>query len=86
MSHYHHPSSIVAPNHQGAVVLKRRMRAVWLGAVEERRRMKGCRGTGDGGGGDGDDGEPCGVGCVTASIGQLDVFDLVQLSRMSNEH
>lgn len=42
---------------------------MWLGAVEERRRTKECRGTGDGGGGDGDDGEPCGVGYATVSIG-----------------
>lgn len=69
MSHYHHPSSTAAPSHQVAGVLKRRMRVVWLGAVEERRRTKECRDTGDGGGGDGDDGEPCGVGYATVSIG-----------------
>lgn len=69
MSHYHHQSSTAAPSHQEAVVLKRRMRAVWLGAVEERRRTKGCRGTGDDDGGDGDDGEPCGVGYAMVSNG-----------------
>ncbi len=64
MSHYHHPSSNCCSKPPGGSGAKRRMRAVWLGAVEERRRTKGCRVLVMMDGGDGDDVEPCGVGYV----------------------